>query len=144
MFAVARSRRPSPLKSPRRRVRSALIPVAVISRGLKRAVAVAQEHRDIVGIGVGHGQVDLASCRSRPRRSTDGFEPTKIDAGERERAVAVAFQDINALLVLESVTARSMLPVPKSPATMDVGVAPAGSSMAARPRNCPRPDWTGW
>ena len=74
---VARSSRPSPLKSPATR---ASVPTPLsrpgLSRrhrrvdcGLERAVAVAQEHRDIVGVGVGDGQVEMAVAGSRPPRS---------------------------------------------------------------------------
>ena len=84
---------------PRRTPLALITPLAVVlcDCGLERPVAVAQEHRDIVGVGVGDGQVELAVAVSRPPRSRTGFAPTG-DRRQRlspERAVAVALQDVN-------------------------------------------------
>ena len=71
-FAVARSSRPSPLKSPATIAAGAdpaAVPVGArddaggcrgIDGGLERTVAVAHEHRNIVGVQVSDGQVDMA------------------------------------------------------------------------------------
>ena len=77
-------------------------------------------------------------CRSRPPRSSTGFAPTAID-DVRANVPSPLPCRISTTLLLESVTARSRLPVPKSPATMDVGVAAAGSSMGGRATKFPPP-----
>ena len=108
-----------------------------VDRGLKRPVAVAQEHRDIVGVGVGDGQIEMAVAEVA-RHDRVGVRPD----GERrhrlglERAVAVALQ-MSTALVLASVTARSRLPVPKSPATMRCRSAAREARWFAWPRNSP-------
>ena len=75
-LATARSVRPSPLKSPATRARGAS-PAAYRHLVLEGAVAVAQQHRHVVGAAVGDGQVGAAvavevarhdGCRKEPHR----------------------------------------------------------------------------
>ena len=49
-------------------------PVVGLYGGLERPVAVAQEHRDIVGVGVGDGQVEMAVAEVA-RHDREGIRP---------------------------------------------------------------------
>ena len=95
-----------------------------VDRGLERPVAVAQEHRDVVGVGVGDGQIEMAVAEVA-RHDRVGIRP---DGKRRHRLGANVPSPLpcrmSTALVLESVTARSRLPLPKSPATIDVGALP--------------------
>ena len=153
-FPVARSRRPSPLKSPATRSigavprarRGVVAPVVVwCDRGLKRPVAVAQEHRDIVGVGVGDGQVDMAIAEvARHDR----------ERGSRRRRATTASENVPSPLPSQDIDRGSMRSSRSRPGrgcrcrsrrprwTSECSRRRVGSS--ARPRNSPRPDWTGW
>ena len=109
---MARSRWPSPLKSPATRA-VRIIPHREAHRLLKRPVPVAQEHRDVVGVEIGGGQVEVAVAVEVPRhegvgdlphpkltafwnvpsplpRSTEtSLETVSIGGGQVEAAVAV-------------------------------------------------------
>ena len=107
-FPVARSSRPSPLKSPATisngadpaaRPLELITPLPVVGLligGLKRPVAVAQEHGDIVGVGVGDGQIEMAVAEvtrhDRCRVWADGQRRHRLGL---ERAVAVALEDVD-------------------------------------------------
>ena len=69
-MATARSVRPSPLKSPATR-RAGAITRRVRHLVLEGAVAVAQQHRHVVGAVVGDGQVGAAVAVEVPRHEGD-------------------------------------------------------------------------
>ena len=112
-------------------------------RGLKRPVAVAQEHRDIVGVGVGDGQVEMAVAVKSPATIDEGFAPTRIDDGRAKRAVAVALQDINHAVAR---VGHGQVEVAGAEVARHDGCrrGPPGARWEAGPGNSPRPDWTGW
>ena len=90
-LATARSVRPSPLKSPATR---ALWPGPRRVRHLvlEGAVAVAQQHRHVVGAVVGDGQVGAAVAVEVPRHEGDWPVPRRVPHLVLEGAVAVAQQ----------------------------------------------------
>ena len=59
-----------------RSTRRAAASIRRVDRGLKRPVAVAQEHRDIVGVGVGDGQVEMAVAEVA-RHDRGGIRPDR-------------------------------------------------------------------
>ena len=73
---------------------SGYISTAYVDRGLEGAVAVAQQHGDVVGSNVRDGQVE-AAVAVEIARDLDSQEtaPTVNCWFSRERAVAVAQQD---------------------------------------------------
>ena len=90
-LATARSVRPSPLKSPATRALGA-VPRRVSHLVLEGAVAVAQQHRHVVGAVVGDGQVGAAVAVEVPRHEGAWRGPRRVPHLVLEGAVAVAQQ----------------------------------------------------
>ena len=123
-LATARSVRPSPLKSPATRAPGAG-PRRVLHLGLEGAVAVAQQHRHVVGPVVGDGQVGAAVAVEVPRHEgVWAMSPPRTSPGAgrcRRRCPATPTRRWSP----ELATARSVRPSPlKSPATRAIGVVP--------------------
>ena len=90
-LATARSVRPSPCEVARHE-RVGRFPHRVRHLVLEGAVAVAQQHRHVVGAGVGDGQVGAAVAGEVPRHEGAWLGPHRVLHLVLEGAVAVAQQ----------------------------------------------------
>ena len=115
-----------------------------VDGGLKRPVAVAQEHRDIVGVGVGDGQVEMAVAEVA-RHDRGGVRPD----GERRHRLGWNVPSPLPFRISTTLVARvghGQVEVTGAEVARHDRCRSAAREARwfAWRRNSRRPDWTGW